>query len=419
MSFLYILFFAFPSWSIDLDQAVQSTLQKNESVGQSQLQLQQVSEQQNQAKSLIYPSVKLNGTYFVQPPVNDPVAKDFFPEKQSTVNLNLTQPLFRGFRELATVRRQKNLYSAQEQIHFKNRIQLYQEVAQSYMQVLALSQDLRNVEAQKTIYQGRIKDLQARTRRGESSSTETLTAQSTAAALDAEFQILNANLRMARENFSYLTGLGLDVELSDIEDAQQIVQLKTLEDYLGRIDERPDIKTAKEQLQASEEDISIAKGGHWPTADLVGNYYLVRPDGYLKDSKWDAQLQVSIPIFEGGLRQSQVREAAMKRGASELEVHRLRRQSTAEIKSLYESVRLRVDQLKALERSSDLAEKNYQVLLRDSKKGLSRSIDVQLGLTEYRVAKRAYDQARYQAKLERIRLDLAAAILPEVLKKDI
>lgn len=419
MAFLFAFLFALPLWAVNLDQAVQSTLEKNESLTQSREQLRQIEEQVTQTKSAIYPSLSLNGTYLQQPVPESPVAEQFFPEKQTTANFTLAQPLFRGFREFAAVRRQNNIYTAQKQSHLAKKIQLYQEVAKSYMQVLALEQDLRNVEAQKAIYQRRIRDLQARTRRGESSSTETLTAQSTAAALDAEFQILNASLRSARESFSFLTGLPVDVPLSDSEAFNDLMSLKPVEEYLSRIDERPDIKVAKEQYGASDEAVSIAKGGHWPSADLVGNYYLVRPDGYLRDLKWDVQLKVSIPIFEGGLRQSQVREAASKRAESEIEITRLRRKSEAEIKSLHETLRLRTDQLKALKLSADLSEKNYQVLLRDSRRGLSRSIDVQLGLTEYRVAKRNYDQARYQARLERIQLELAAAHIPPVLKKDI
>lgn len=409
---------AAPHPNVSLDDAVRSTLQKNEIVGQSRQQLRRAEEQGDQTKSAIYPSLFLNGSYLVQPALADAQAAAFFPERQTTANLTLSQPLFRGFREFAAVRRQHNLFSAQQQKHLSQLLQLYQNVAESFMEVLALEKDLKNVDLQKGIYQGRIRDLQARTRRGESSTSEVLTAQSTASALDAEFQILGAKLRSARENFSYLTGLPVETVLHENAGADDNLNLKGLEEYLARIDERPDVKFAKEQYGVSDEEVAIARGGHWPTADLVGNYYFVRPDGFMKELKWDVQIRASLPLFEGGLRQSQVREASLKRGESDLELARLRRQSSAEIKSLFAALSMRRDQLKALKLSSDLAERNYQVLVRDSKRGLARSIDVQLGLTEYRIAVRTYDQARYQARLERIRLDLAAAMLPEILLKD-
>jgi outer membrane protein TolC len=108
----------------------------------------------------------------------------------------------------------------------------------------------------------------------------------------------------------------------------------------------------------------------------------------------------------------------MVQSEKDLLLNQTRRKAEAEIKSLYDSLKMRVDQLKALKLASDLSEKNYQTLLRDSHRGLARSLDVQIGLTEYRNAKRNYDQARYQARLERIKLELASAQIPPVLSKE-
>lgn len=419
MPFFLIFFLVVPSWAINLNQAVESSLQKNESVGRNRADLKQAEERVSQARGSIYPNLALNGTYLLQPKPADPLAAQFFPQEQKTASLTLVQPLFRGLREFAGLRREDNYLRAQKQTYIAEMIQMYQEVAQSYMQVLALEQDLKNIEAQQKIYDTRVKDLQGRARRGESSSTEALTAQSTSAALNAEFQIQTSKLKAARENFSFLTGLPLETPLDDVVQENASGDLKTLDTYLSRVDERPDVKGQKELAEAADEDVSIAKGAHWPTADFIGNYYLMRPEGIAEDIKWDIQLKVSLPLFEGGVSQSLVRSAAAKYGSNQLALNQVRRKSEAEIKSLHESVRMRADQMKYLKLSSDLSEKNYQTLLRDSRRGLVRSIDVQLGLTEYRSAKRTYDQARFEAQLERIRLELAAAIIPSILTKDL
>lgn len=419
MTFFLTLFLVLPVWAVNLNQAVESSLQKNESVGRNRADLKQAEERVSQARGSIYPNLSLNGTYLLQPKPTDPLAAQFFPQEQKTANLTLTQPLFRGLREFAGLRREDNYFRAQKQTYVAQMMQLYQDVAQSYMQVLALEQDLKNIEAQQKIYETRVKDLQGRARRGESSSTEALTAQSTAAALNAEFQIQTSKLKAARENFAFLTGLPLNVALEEVVQDNAGDNLKPLDTYLARVEERPDVKGQKELAEAADEDVSIARGAHWPTADFIGNYYLMRPEGLAEDIKWDIQLRVSLPLFEGGVTQSLVRSAASKYGANQLALNQVRRKSETEIKSLHESVRMRVDQMKYLKLSSELSEKNYQTLLRDSRRGLVRSIDVQLGLTEYRSAKRTYDQARFEAQLERIRLDLAAAMIPSILTKDL
>lgn len=418
MIFIIALFLSQSAHAIGLDQAVQSSLQKNEVVGQSKEQVVQVEELKKQATGAVLPTIALEGSYLVQPEVSDPVAAEFFPDRQTTANVSLNQPLFRGLREFAAIRRQNNLVAAQKQTLQLEMMALYQKVADSYMDVLSLEQDIRNIEAQRTIYQDRVKDLQARSRRGESSANEAFQAQSTSAALDADLQIQSGKLKTARENFAFLTGLPVDTKLDDIPE-NAVMTLSPLADYLAKVEDRPDVKVKMQQTEASDEEVSFAKGAHWPTLDLTANYYLIRPEGFTEDLKWDVLLKMKLPLYEGGATQSKVREAASKRAGANLALNEARRKAEAEIKSLHESLRLRADQIKYLKLSAELAEKNYKFLLRDSRRGLARSTDVQVGLTEYRGQKRAYDAARYQAQLERIRLDLASANIPSILTKEL
>jgi outer membrane protein len=403
------LSFAQPASAVTLDEAVRSAIQKNEAAQQSEEQLKQAQEKVSQATSAILPSLFLNATHQIQARPKDPLARVFSPEKQTTASLTLTQPIFRGFREFAGRAQRKDLLSAEEQRRVNTIVALYENVAASYLEVLATEQDLKNLNQQLALYKARVKELQARIRRGESRSTEALTAQSTEAALEAESRLVEAKLTTARENFSLLTALPADSSLTELN-AQN--KLRPLAVYLGRVEERPDIKEAKERVEASEEEVSVFRGAHWPTLDAVGNYYLKRPDGVLQDIDWDVQFRFSLPIFEGGLRVSETREASSRLRESELALSRLRREAQAGIRSLYHSLETREDQLAALKRSTELAEKNYEVLLKESRRGLSRSLDVQIALTDFRASRRNYDQARYAHQLDLLRLENAAAYFP-------
>lgn len=406
---------------VTMDEAFRAALSKNEIVGQSREKVFQADEQLSQAKSSIFPSLSFQATHLIQPEPSDPIAREFFPEEQTTANFNLKQPLFRGFREFAGIRVRRNNLSAEQDNRINTLLQLYQSVATSYLNVLSLEQDLKNLAEQKRIYGERIKELQARIRRGESNSTEALTAQSTEAALEAEMRIVESNLGSARENFRVLTSMPAHTELIDnsLQGKNDLPALKALQDYISQIENRPDVKAARERVEAAQEEIRVVRGAHWPTLDLQGNYYVKRPEGYLSDLKWDVQLQLTIPIYEGGVVLSQTREAASRNRERELELSQLRKQAEADITTLYGSLKNRQDQLQALQRSAELSEKNYQVLQRDFRRGLSRSIDVQLALTEFRVARRSFDQARFAARLDWIRLQIASAQFPEALAKEL
>jgi outer membrane protein len=418
---LFLIFQNFQTFAVTLDEAFQASLKKNEDVQQANEQVIQSEEHLSQAKSTIFPNLSFNASYMVQPEPKDPVAQQFFEKEQTSSSFTLRQPLFKGFREYAGIRQRKNLIQSQKQNRIATLLQLYESVARSYISVLALEQDLRNLNEQKRIYSERIKDLIARTKRGESRPTEALTAQSTEAALDAEIKMTESSLVSERETLKFLTGLPADAGLSDnsLEKKNEKFAVKSLEDYLAHIEERPDIKSAREQIEATQEEIKMARGGHWPSLDLLGNYYVQRSEGYLSDMKWDVKLQLTFPLFEGGIVLSQTREATSRNREKELELNRLRKQAETSIRSLHEGLKNRTEQLAALQRSSELSEKSYQVVQSDFRRGLSRSIDVQLALTEFRMARRSYNQARFSAQLDWIKLQIASAQFPAAIMKEL
>lgn len=411
VSLIALLLLNFTVHAASLDEVFRSAMQKNETVGQSREHVVQAEEQYKQYRSGPLPTLALEATHLIQPLPSDPFARQFFPEKQTTIDASLSQPLFRGFREFAALRQKKDmLYSAQNK-EVSDLLKLYGDVASNYLEILTLEQDLKNLEEQRSTYSTRAKELIGRTRRGESGRNEALTAQATEASTEAEIRLNQAKLRSARQNFSYLTGLPAETELSDPE-SEKPVNLKPLDFYLNRINERADLKSAVEQENAMREEIRIARGQHLPSADVVGHYYFRRPDGFTKDLDWDVQFNVKWPLFEGGLRLAQSAEASSKHREASLELARLRRQAAAEVKSLYENLKMRSEQLTALKKSSELALQSAQFLQREFRRGLTRNIDVQFALTESGMIKRTYDQARFAARLDKIRLDNASALYP-------
>lgn len=391
-----------------LQEAYQSALQKNELVEVQNEQVRQIRERVKQVRGGMFPQISANATYLMQPQPSDPVAREFFPERQTTIALTANQVLFRGLREFAGIRQQKDLVSAQEETRNQAVISLYQDVTSAYLNILTLEQDLKNISVQIKIYDERVSELSGRVRRGESSSSDMLTAQSSQAALKAEAQVIEGNLKMSREAFAFITGLSAGEVLTD-PDLARSQKVGSLSSYLNKIENRYDIKAAREQLSAMEEEVSIAKGAHWPSLDLTGNYYFKRPEGFSEDLNWDVQLRLSLPLFEGGSTQSKVREAASKRIEADLALARARRVAEQEVRTYYENFQARLKQVEALEKAGSLSEKNYQVLQRDYRRGLARNIDVQVALTDYRMSARALDQARFAAQMDLVRLQVAAA----------
>jgi outer membrane protein len=138
---------------------------------------------------------------------------------------------------------------------------------------------------------------------------------------------------------------------------------------------------------------------------VTGNYWLQR-EGFNRESRWDANLILSLPILAGGTIQSQVREQASREKQAELQMQLLRRTMEQEIRTLYLTASLDRKQLSSLEESVRLAEANYLELDRDFRLGLTQPLEVLQAQRQLQQSQALLDRAQIQSKLNLVQLDL-------------
>lgn len=393
--------------TLTLDEYFAQALVRSEVVATQGELILQAEERYRQAKSTLRPTVDGVASYtWLDKGARDTTAN---PTRQPHARLTATQPLFRGFREFAAMRQTQALIGAQNEDYRQARTQLFRDVVQNFYDVLALEQDLRNLDRQISLNVEREKELRDRVRIGRSRSGEMLTVQSTISTLRAQVQQLRAQLAAAREAFAFLSGLPADTLLHDTEALP--ARLDPLDTYLARLELRPDVKAAQQRLTAAQENITVARGARQPALDLNANRYLERK-GSLEDVDWDVQLALTIPLYSGGSLQSQVREAVSQSTQAELGASRVRRQAEQEIRSAYQSAVFDRSQLEALEKATEAARKNYEVQRHDYRLGLVTNLDVLQALTDFQENQRALDRARYTAKFDWLRLEAATMRRP-------
>ena len=398
--------------ALTLDDYFTAALQRSEVVaGQSEL-IHQAEERYQQATAALLPTVNGVASYLWQEPLPTaaPSTSTSLLSRQPLAKLTATQPLFRGFREFAALRQTQALVDAQNEDYQSARVQLFKDVAQNFYNVLSIEQDLKNLDEQILQNLDREKEIQDRVRIGRSRVSELLNVQATVSTLRAQVEQLQGQLRVAREAFAFLSGLAPTTALSDTEALP--AALEPQEAALSRLALRPDIRASQKRLAAAQEAVAVAKGAHLPSVDLNGNYYLDRP-GALKDVDWDVQIALTIPIYAGGLLQSKTREAVSQRSQVELNASQLARQAEQEVRALYQSLLFDRSQLDALERATEAARKSYEAQRREYRLGLVTNLDVLQALTAYQENIRARDRARYNTKLDYVRLQAATALRPD------
>lgn len=388
-----------------LRECFEASLKKSETFGIQNELVIQADENRAQAYSAIAPSITGVGTYFMQQ-TPDTLNTNFYPASQTTLKITGVQPLFRGFREYAAIRLRKNLLQSQEYQRQLAGLQLFEDLATSFYAVLTYEQDLRNYDTEIAINVKRLNELMTFRKIGRSRESEVLTLQVNIASLQAQLESSKGALASARKTLEYLTGFGPETTLQDNEEMPAIVPINSV--FLDQIEKRPDVKAAIESQKATEENRTIAFGGHLPSLDLLGDYFITRP-GLFQGVNWDFQLALSVPIFSGGLVQSQVRIAASAARQSDLLLSQIRQLAREQIETFYSSVTADLLQAAKLANAADLASQNYRAELRDYRNGLVTNVEVLQAITSAQESQRLLDRAKFQGKLDFIKLQAASA----------
>ena len=393
--------------ALTLDETFAQALVRSEVVATQSELIRQAEERYRQASGALYPTLSGIATYTWQD--RGALNPTISPTRQPNARLTANQPLFRGFREFAAVRQSQALVDAQGDDYRNARVLLFKDVAQNFYDVLAIEQDLINLDEQIGLNREREQELQERVRIGRSRIGETLTVQSTISTLRAQVEQRKAELSAAREAFAFLSGLPASTPLHDSESIP--AELDAIDTYLQRLALRPDVQAAQRRLTAAEENIAVVRGEHLPSLDLSANRYLERA-GNLENVDWDVQLALTVPLYAGGITEARRREAVSQRTQAELAMSQARRQAEQEIRAAYQNAHLDRSQLDALGKATEAAKKNYAAQQRDYRLGLVTNLDVLQAMNAYQENERALDRAQYAAKLNWLRLEAAAVRRP-------
>jgi len=394
--FVFIIPIASQGATLDLQKAFDFALSMNESIKIQARSLEIAVEQKSQALGGLLPKISAVGTYTKQD-VSTLTAsqRNFVAEDTTAARLTASQTLFKGTQEYAAMRGANRNVEAEEFTLKQSRRELYGQVAKEFYNLLFAKKDLENLTTLLDLTERRVLELQKRTRVGRARKGELLQAKAQAALARSQAMEAKSALVQAETSFYQVTGVkGADL----VDDVILPKKLQQLEAYINKLEERPDIQAYKKKSEVAEEQVNAAWGAHLPTLDFSGNYYLKRSGGLYEKVHWDYGLVLALPLFEGGVTQSKVREASASYYQSELTLSYGRKTAEKELRDLYSAVTEGVLQLNTLTETVKLAEANYKEQTRDNRYGLVTSIEVLQALDTYFESRRSFEKANAQVK---------------------
>lgn len=384
---------AFSGSSYKLLDCFEAALTRAESVQIQDNQIDQAEARYKQSLSEVMPTLSGVGNFSKEhhPQKADELGKPERPKFNATEKLMLNQSLFSGFRSVMSIRQKNTLIEASKSDREQAVILLYNDVAALFFTILSLERDVENIKTEMDMYDQRIAELQRFQKIGRSRTSEVLSVQSSKTSLDASLRQVKWQVRSNRDAFAVITGLDSNIALDKESQTPPVVPL---ENALSKIDERPDVVGAKTRIDASSDAIKIARGSHLPSVDLTGNYYFRRPDAD-RDVKWDVMLNVSVPIFSGGMVAAQVSEAVAQKSQNENSLDKNRQDAEREMRKAFDAISNDQEQIEVLTQATKLAEETYNEEQKEYRLGLVTNLDVISALQTFQESKRSLDRMSF------------------------
>jgi outer membrane protein len=325
----------------------------------------------------------------------------------SQSNITMSYTLFNGGQNYNNVGASRALVAAKRETLARDYQTIYQDVAQAFYNVLEFQGDMIIQHDLVEALSARVDDLKDRVRLGRSRPSEFLQAQTDLAnaRFTAEQQLGSDNA--AEETLAFY--IGIPSGKFRLKDAQKFPSAGQLEYYLQHSGARPDVLSQVQSLRQAERNLSVAQGQLFPTITANGDY-LASQDPVSNDVDGTMTLQISLPIFDGGLILGQIHQnrETVRQGA--LNVEQLQRTADQDTRTAYVNFNASVAQVLVLREAAKLAAANFQAQVEDYRRGVVSNLDVLTALQDYQTARIQLHNANMTARLDLINLHVAAGM---------
>jgi outer membrane protein len=341
--------------------------------------------------------------------------------------VDLKQNIFRWENWVALQRADAQVAQA-EADYQAARQDLMERVAQRYFDVLSAQDDLEAQQVALISIERQLAQAESRYQIGLIAVTDVEEARaahdSGAAAVIAAKRTLASNQELLRE----ITGEAIDTLARPIEPFQLATPDPVSEDRWVEMALQQNLALVSSRLAAdiARENVSAARGGHFPSLDLIGSRYKDTSNGTdtftdgtsaggttLDQQQRTIGLQLTFPIYSGGMVSSQVRQAVYLHRAAKERVERVARQTEHDARDSYLGVLSEISRVKALRRAVESNATSLHATESGYEAGTRTAVDVLQSRQLWVQAQTDYARSRYDYMLNVIKLQQAAGTLSQ------
>jgi len=251
--------------------------------------------------------------------------KGYYSQYPIAIGVQLTQPLFDGFRTPNSVRQAEASVLAQREVLRNTEQTVLLDAATAFMQVIQGQALVELQEANLQFLDEQVKAAKDRFQVGEGTNTDVAQAEASQAQAQAELYSARANLQAAKASFRQVTGL--EAKRLVLQPIGDKLKPKALEAALslGQKD-HPAVLAAIHNVDVAQFNVKVLEGQVLPSVDLNAGFQREYDFGQISSSSSrqsdtaQVTLNVTVPIYQAGLPSSQVRQAKEDLGYSRIQV---------------------------------------------------------------------------------------------------
>jgi outer membrane protein len=341
--------------------------------------------------------------------------------------VDLKQNLFRWENWVALQRADAQVAQAEADYQAAQQ-DLIARVAQRYFDVLAAEDDL---DAQRGNLESVSRQLEQAEKRYQVGLIAVTDVQEARAAHDSGAAAVIASKRQlatAQESLREITGDGFDTLARPAEPFELTTPDPSSEDRWVEMALQQNLSLVSSRLAAdiARENVSAARGGRFPSLDLVASRYKSLSDGdyinanntpygttSLDQYQNTIGIQFSIPIYSGGMVSSQVRQAVYQHRAAKERLERVARQTEHDARDAYLGVLSEISHVHALRRALESNATALNATESGYEAGTRTAVEVLDSRRQWIQAQTDYSRSRYDYMVNVVKLQQAAGILSE------
>jgi TolC family type I secretion outer membrane protein len=417
--------------TINLISLYQEALKNDSLLSSARFQNEATKELIRQGKSLFLPSISLDASFDKQDkerkfltstlPSNDLLSGKKTNYESYNYGVTIKQPLF-NYSAYTQYKKILTQISLSDKQLIKTQQDLIFRISKVYFETLFAKDQVDLFQIQRAAIQEQLAKAEAQFEAGLISVTDINEAKTKKALIEAQQISAIQKLKIKKREIQVITGK-LPGNLTPLNPIITFTEIDNLaDDWISIAQENNlELQIKSDEIKIAEREVDSRRSGHYPTIDAIASrsrnwdkggypYGATQNDG-IRSYSDSIGVEISIPIFSGGMTSSRVREAILLKSKLEEDIEYLKRGIELKVRDYYLSLQTNFSEITAFQQAMESAALQLESTQLGFEEGLRNSVEVLDAQQILFNAKLNVLESRYNYIMNFINLKLSTGIL--------